>query len=92
MTPTDTAITDTNLLAQLNAILTNSELVAGTDYIKLVPSSGAQGTLDLTLLTSGLPIATSSTLGAVSIGTGLTITPGGKLSVDVAAIAAAINS
>lgn len=91
-TPTDTDITDANLLAQLNAILTNSELVAGTDYIKLTPTSGAQGTLDLSLLTSGLPIATASRVGVVSIGTGLTITPGGKLSVDVAAIAAAINS
>lgn len=91
-TPTDTAITDTNLLAQLNAILSNAQIPVGTNNIKLVPSSGAQGTLDLTLLTSGLPIATTSTLGVVSIGTGLTITSGGKLSVDVAALRTALNS
>lgn len=89
---TDTAITDTNLLAQLNAITSNATLTAGTNYIALVPTAGAQGTLDLTMITSGLPVATTSSLGVISVGTGLTITSGGKLSVDIAAIAAAINS
>ena len=43
-TPTDTEITDDTLLAQLNTI---SELYGGVNNISLVPSAGAQGTMEV---------------------------------------------
>lgn len=43
-TPTDTAITDASLIAQLSTI---SELYQGINNISLVPSAGAQGTMEI---------------------------------------------
>lgn len=51
-TPTDTEITDENLLAQLNTI---SELYGGQNNIMLVPSAGAQGTMTIQYATELLP-------------------------------------
>ena len=45
-TPTDTAITDANLIAQLDALL-DAPLLSGVNNIVLSPNAGALGTLDI---------------------------------------------
>lgn len=46
-TPTDTKITDTNLIDQLEALLAKHTLLEGVNNIFLIPSAEATGTLTL---------------------------------------------
>lgn len=78
-TPTDAEITNTALLAQLEA-LNSSSLSAGTNNVMLIPSAGAQGEIEVCASFSQLPVATTQRLGSVIVGNGLNIDERGVLS------------
>ena len=84
--PYDELITDSSLVGQLNALLA-ATLSSGTNSVSVSATTGhAPVLLDVALYPSDLPVATSGALGAVSVGSGLSITPSGTLSADASAI------
>ena len=78
-TPTDDEITNTALLAQLEAV-SSSHLSEGTNSVMLMPSAGAQGEIEVCTSFSQLPVATAQRLGSVIVGNGLNIDERGVLS------------
>ena len=79
-TPTDTEITDSTLISQLEA-LWEADGYDGATGLFVTATSGASAQLDLCQYPSHIPIATRYKIGAIVVGHGLDIEPDGRLDV-----------
>ena len=79
-TPTDTEITDAELIGQLNA-LWEADGYDGATSITVIPGETQAAILSVCQYPSHLPVATKYKIGAVVVGHGLDIEPDGRLDV-----------